>query len=89
MFVQKLVSKQDDTAVAATLYTSPTMDGFYNRVNTGSRTLITEKIVVHETLMASFPSIIMKNIILVPLMQKLDAMQLQDDKMTIVKYTFI
>ena len=78
--VQKLENKQDVTAVVATLYTSPTMGGFYSRVNTGSRTLITEKIVVHETLMASFPFITMKNIILVPLTQKSDAMQLQDDK---------
>ena len=80
MSVQKLENKQDVTAVVATLYTNPTMGGFYSRVNTGSRTLITEKIAAHETLMASFLSITMKNIILVPLTQKLDAMQLQDDK---------
>ena len=49
------------------------MAGFYNRVNTGSK-LIMVKIVAQETLVAFFPSITTKNIILELLKQKLDVM---------------
>lgn len=49
------------------------MDGFYNRVNIGSK-LTMEKIVAQETLVAFFLSITTKNITPEPLKQKLDVM---------------
>merc|ERR1712147_27469 len=72
--VLKLENKRDVIVVVVTLYTNPTMDGFYSRVNTGFK-LKMEKIVVPGTLMVFFLFIITKNIIQEQSKQKSDAIQ--------------